>query len=41
MILSTEPVNHGAILLFSVYWTKLDLNTEVDVTVIVASLAVT
>jgi hypothetical protein len=32
MILSTEPVNHGALFLFSVYWTKLHINTEVDVT---------
>jgi len=39
MILSIEPVNHGALFLFSVYWAKLHINTEVDVTVIGASFA--
>jgi hypothetical protein len=40
MILSTEPVNYGALYLFFVYWTKLHINTDVDVTVSGASLAV-
>jgi len=40
MILSNVPVNHGALYLFSVHWTKLHINTDVDVTVSGASLAV-
>lgn len=39
MILSTEPANHGALDLFSVYWTKLHINTDVDGTLSGASLA--
>jgi hypothetical protein len=39
MILKTEPVNHGALFLFAMYWTKLHINTEVDVTVSGASFA--